>query len=225
MQVSVAERKRDRPYAGRPFFCVARLELDYRRAISEAYCRRLTLMGRSEGGCVAKKRITCQCPSVDGSVRFVCSCLALRERNRKERREKRCAISDGVVESRLFKIRRALRDGSTRVVVPCFRTARHSARLGRGGYEFIEICRPRRRGVLPRAIEGRRVLPRCDVRKRGVKIARDESICSFRSRCNVKRRKRILTLAMAVDRRLPAKESQQRGTADDNKSCAINYAR
>lgn len=66
-------------------------------------------------------------------------------------------VSDGV-ELRSFEIRRTtLRDGNTRAVVPCFRTARHSARLDRGG---LRVHRDMRRGVPSKSAEERRGGPR-----------------------------------------------------------------
>lgn len=93
---------------------------------------------------MAKKRITCQCPSADaaaaggGSIRAVLFVrLALHEHERKREREragkKGDAVSDGV-EPRSFEIRGAtLREdgGTRRAVVPCFPYWRGAAlRLG-----------------------------------------------------------------------------------------------
>lgn len=153
-------------------------------------------------------------------VRFVCSpCLSrcARERQRRRgrgRKKKGCAVSDGV-EPRSFEIRRALRDGGTRATVPCFRTARHSARLGHGGVtsssRYAALAARRRRR--PRTAERPRG---ATVRKGGVKIARDEFVAfEVRDRDTTERGKEILTRRgheTAADRRLPANATRR----DDN---------
>lgn len=177
---------RDRPCAGRPFlfFCAARLDLLPRlpKSDSAGLLPAIDVNGPPKEGWVRdrrKKRITCQRPSADGScvsfVRLRLVCARVEERGEGEGREKERSAG---AESRSFVIRGALRDGGTRAIIPCFRTARHSARLGRErrrrrGGGVTSPSRYAARGGAPP--EERRAPTRCDVRKGGVKIARGDS--------------------------------------------------
>lgn len=150
--------RRDRPYAGRPFFlrCSSRARLPDSDSLG-FIAGRLTLMDRPVGCVREKKNHVPMSIGLSGSCVYVCLPASHCARGR-EGRKKGGAVSDGV-ELRSFEIRRALRGDGTRATVPCFRTARHFARLGRGGYEFIEIRGSRRRGVSPKNVGERRGAP------------------------------------------------------------------